>query len=61
MARKGALSWKAFIEESLKYNGKNLVYQILCKESIGFDFLYMGLKRHPDLVREYSDFLYPLI
>ena len=49
------------IEESSKYNSKNLIYQILCKESMGFDFLYMALKRHPDLSRSFAQFLFPLI
>jgi hypothetical protein len=53
--------FKAFLDESLKYNSKNLIYQILCREGVGFDFLYMGLKRHPDLANEFTEFLYPLI
>lgn len=47
VAKNGALLLKDLSYESLKYNGKNIVYQILCKEINGFDFLYMGLKRHP--------------
>jgi hypothetical protein len=49
------------VEESQRYNTKNLVYQILCKESVGFDFLYMALKRHPDLSHPFTQFLFPLI
>ena len=52
---------KKLIEESLRFNSKNLVYQILCKENLGFDFLYMALKRHPDLAASFTSFLFPLV
>lgn len=45
----------------MKYNGKNLIYQILSGQQAGFDFIYMGLKRHPHLVTEYIGFIHPLI
>lgn len=50
IVKKGCELFKMMIYESLKYNSKNLVYQILSKENVGFDFLYMSLKRHPDMV-----------
>ena len=49
------------VEESLRYNSKNLIYQILCKESVGFDFLYMAIKRHPDLSQPFARFLFPIV
>ena len=45
----------------MKYNSKNLIYQLICRESGGFDFLYMALKRHPDLVSDFTGFLFPLV
>ena len=57
----GSILFEAFAEESLKYNSKNLVYQLLVQESAGFDFLYMALKRHPDLSTNFAAGLYPVI
>lgn len=51
----------SLIYESMKYNDKNLVYQILSGQQAGFDFIYMGIKRHPHLVPEYFEFIHPLI
>lgn len=45
----------------MKYNNKNLVYQVLSSQQAGFDFIYMGIKRHPHLVPEYFDFIHPLV
>ena len=58
MARKGAELFRKIMEESLKYNSKNLIYQILTKETVGFDFLYMAIKRHPDLVDDFTPFVF---
>lgn len=49
VAKAGSLLFKSLAYETSKYNSKNILYQILCKEGEGFDFLYMGLKRHPYL------------
>jgi hypothetical protein len=49
VALMGCTTLKAIIYESLKYNSKNLVYQLLSSQPHGFDFLYMGIKRHPNL------------
>jgi hypothetical protein len=57
----GSKALYALIYESMKYNGKNLIYQILSGQQAGFDFIYMGLKRHPHLVAEYISFIHPLI
>ncbi len=61
MALCGSKALNALIYESMKYNGKNLIYQILSGQQAGFDFIYMGLKRHPHLVTEYIGFIHPLI
>lgn len=45
----------------MKYNEKKLIYQILSGQQAGFDFIYMGIKRHPHLVRDYIIFLHPMI
>lgn len=57
VAKAGSALLKALAYETSKYNSKNILYQILSKEGEGFDFLYMGLKRHPYLNYEIFDFL----
>lgn len=61
VAKAGTSLFKALHYESFKYNSKNIVYQILSKEGEGFDFIYMGLKRHPSLNYEIFDSLHILI
>lgn len=61
VAKQGCGLFSAIIYQCFKYNEKNILYQILVKENEGFDFLYMGLKRHPYLNEQIVESFYPLL